>query len=233
MKILILAAFCFAPMLGPFAHAQATWDLAKDLGQTSNQISFNQGSSQTWYFMESATRAHDPTQYRFMSQYLAPCQSSGSGDLVNGVGCWHGTESRFLDLRLTPEIAFNFTNSLLDAKDEWFVGYQPRAMLLTASWEHFAIVAWRSPFAGAIQIDGEFGWRNFFNSVAAAWNVDKGSSTLRSGSLYGGGFKGPVHIGRLPVSTGDVLYFIVDNSNDESCYCAMPVDFRVAITQVP
>ena len=58
-------------------------------------------------------------------------------------------------------------------------------------------------------------------------------STLRSGSLYGGGFKAPVHIGRLPVSKGDVLYFVVDDYNDESCYCAKPVDFRVAITQLP
>src|SRR5207248_2733370 len=140
--------------------------------------------------------------------------------------------AKFLDLRLTTEIAFNFTNNLLDAKDEAFVGYQPRAMLLTASWERFAIVAWRSPFTGAVQINGEFGWRNFFNSVEVAWSLDKGSSTLRSGSLYGGGFKAPVHIGRLPVSKGDVLYFIVDDYNDEICYFANPVVFRVAITQL-
>jgi hypothetical protein len=224
--------FCLALITCPFVYAQTTWDLAKDLGQAPNQISFDQGSNQTWYFMESASRVHDPTQYHFMSQYLQPCQSSGSGDTVIGVGCWHGTESKFLDLRLTPEIAFNFTNDLLDAKEEAYVGYQPRAMLITASWERFAMVAWRSPITGAVMINGEFGWRNFFNAVAVTWTVDKGSSTLKSGTLYGGGFKGPVHIGRLPVSKGDVLYFIVDNYNDESCYCAMPVDFRVAITQV-
>jgi hypothetical protein len=218
--------------LSPAIWAQTTWNLAKDLGQTSNQISFNQGSNQTWYFMESATLVHDPTLYRFLSQYLGPCQSSASGDTVNGVGCWHGTKSNMGDVHLATEIAFNFTNELLDVTDETFAGYQPRASLITATWERFAIIAWRSPITGAVRVDGEFGFRSF-KADGVNWYVDKGSTTVTSGHLFGGDCCGPVKIGRLPIRQGEVLYFIVDDLNTDDNFSANPVDFRMAITQVP
>jgi len=232
IKIGVAVLTCFL-LLSPSLYAQTTWDLGKDLGQTSNQISFNEGSNQDWYLMESVSRVHDPTLYRFLTQYQAQCQSTGSGYTVNGVGCWHGTESNHAGSHLKTEIAFNFTKELQDVVQDVFAGYQPHATLITATWERFAIVAWRSPFTGTARITGEFGWRNFFKATEANWFLDKGSTTLQSGRLFGGGFKGPVNVGRMPIRQGEVLYFIVDDFNFEDCFCANPVDFRVAITQVP
>jgi len=231
MKNLFLALLCSLLFLSSAICAQTTWNLAKDLEQTSNEISFNQGSNQVWYFMESASLVHDPTLYRFLSQYLGPCQSSASGDTVNGVGCWHGTKSNIGDVHLATEIAFNFTNELLDAKDENFAGYQPRAVLITATWERLAMVAWRSPITGVVRVDGEFGYRSF-KADGVNWYVDKGGTTVTSGHLFGGDCCGPVKIGRLPVRQGEVLYFIVDDLNTDDNYSANPMDFRMEITQV-
>ncbi|HZQ66997.1 MAG TPA: hypothetical protein VFA68_00650 [Terriglobales bacterium] len=230
MKNLFLALFCSVLILSAATCAQ-TWNLAKDLGQTSNQISFNQGSNQAWYFMESATLVHDPTLYRFMTQYLGPCQSSASGDMVNGVGCWHGTESTIGDVHLHTEIAFNFTNELLDAKDDEFAGYKPRAALLTATWERLAIIAWRSPITGVVRVDGEFGFRSF-KAAGVNWYVDKGGTTVTWGHLFGGDCCGPVKIGRVPIRKGEVLYFIANDLNTDQGYTANPLDLRMEITQV-
>ena len=69
MKTLVMSI-----LLGTVMTAQAgspdysghasVWDLAKDVGVSSNQISFNQGSNDVWYFMESHTIAHNPTVRR-------------------------------------------------------------------------------------------------------------------------------------------------------------------------
>ena len=231
MKNRILGFFCAMMFFSSAIPAQTTWNLAKDLGQASNEISFNQGSNQTWYFMESASLVHDPTLYRFLTQYLGPCQSSASGDTVNGIGCWHGTKSNMGDVHLATEVAFNFTNELLDANGETFAGYQPRAALLTATWERFAIVAWRSPITGVVRVDGEFGYRSF-KADGVNWYVDKGSTTVTSGHLFGGDCCGPVKIGRLPIQKGEVLYFIANDLNTDDNFSANPLDFRMAITQV-
>src|ERR1700690_3186564 len=86
MKKLAITIFCCALFASPRVYAQTTWDLSQDLGGASNQISFNEGSNQTWYLMESTTRVHDPTGYVFLTQYQATCQSAVTGDTVTGLG---------------------------------------------------------------------------------------------------------------------------------------------------
>src|SRR5581483_5106075 len=173
----------------------------------------------------------DPTLYRFLPQYLGPCLSSASGDTVNGVGCWHGTESTMGDVHLHTEIAFNFTNQLLDVRYEEFSGYEPRAALLTATWERFAIVAWRSPITGVVRLQGNFNWMSV-KADRVNWYVVQDGTTLIWWHFFGGGPGEPVRIGRVPIQKGQVLYFIVDDLNTDDNYSANPVDFRMEITQL-
>jgi hypothetical protein len=231
MKKLSIAVFCCALLATPRIYAQTTWDLSRDLGGASNQISFNEGSNQTWYLMESATRTHDPSGYLFLTQYLAPCQSAVTGDTVTGLGCWHGTEAHHVSQGLKTEIAFNFTNQTLDAQVDGYPGYLPHSLLMTPTWERYVIVAWRSPISGTVNLQGAFGWRNFFMANEVNWSLDKGSTTLKSGLLWGAQPRGNFTLSGLSIKQGEVPYFI-DNFNFEDCFCAEPVDLRATITQV-
>jgi hypothetical protein len=230
MKKLAITIFCCALFASPRMYAQTTWDLSQDLGGASNEISFNEGSNQTWYLMESTTRVHDPTGYVFLTQYQATCQSAVTGDTVTGLGCWHGTEAHHVT-SLKTEVAFNFTDQTLDSQVDGYPGYLPHSLLMTATWDRYVIVAWRSPITGSVNLKGAFGWRNFFISDVVLWSLDKGNTTLKSGMLWGAQPRGDLTLSGLPVKTGEVLYFIVDFPNYESCYCAEPVDLRVAVTQ--
>jgi hypothetical protein len=233
MRKLAVAIFCCALLASPRASAQTTWSLSQDLGNASNQISFNEGSNQVWYFMESDSRMHDPTLYRFLSKYLAPCVSTNTGDTVSGLGCWQGTESHIETLHLTTEVAWNFTNTTLDNQGlESFGGYLPQTMLITATWDRYAMVAWRSPITGFVTVNGIFGWRNLYKADEVDWFVDKGNQTLKSGVLWGSQPRGLAKLSRLAITQGEVLYFIVDDINFDSNYSANPVDLRLSITQV-
>jgi hypothetical protein len=231
MKKYSVVVFCCTLLVAPRIFAQTTWDLSRDLGGASNQISFNEGSNQTWYLMESATRTHDPTGYLFLTQYLAPCQSAVTGDTVTGLGCWHGTEAHHVT-SLKTEIAFNFTDQTLDSQLDGYPGYLPRSLLMTPTWERYVIVAWRSPISGTVNLQGNFGWRNFFMANEVNWYLDKGSTTLKSGLLWGAQPRGNFTLSGLSIQKGEVLYFIVDDFNFEDCFCAEPVDLRATITQV-
>jgi hypothetical protein len=233
MGRLVIVILCCTVCAVPHTHAQTTWDLSRDLGSASSQVSFNQGSNQTWYLMESATRSHDPSQYLFLTKYLAPCQSAVTGDTVTGLGCWHGTEANYLTQHLKTEAGFNFTNQTLDFKDyEGFTGYLAHSLLITANWERFVIVAWRSPIGGVVNLKGAFGWRNEYNADNVLWYLDKGATTVKSGDLSPWQPRGSLNLSGLKVQKGEVLYFIIDDPNYEDCYCAKPVDLRVTITRV-
>jgi hypothetical protein len=229
MKKIGIAFLWCALCATPSASSQttATWDIVKDV-----QISFSQGANGVWYFMESESRVQDPSAYRLLRRYLAPCKSSATRDVVPGVGCWQGTEAHPPGCcALKTEVAFNFRDKLLDSQD-LFPGYLPHSLLMTATWERFAIVAWQSPITGVVKVAGAFGWRNTFQATEVNWFLDKGKETLKSGLLFGGQVEGSLSLPEVAVTKGDVLYLIVDDFNFEECFCANAVDFHARITQL-
>jgi hypothetical protein len=130
------------------------------------------------------------------------------------------------------EVAFNFTDQTLDSQVDGYPGYLPHSLLMTPTWERYVIVAWHSPITGVVDMQGNFGWRNTFMANEVNWSLDKGSTTLKSGLLWGAQPRGSLNLSGLAIHKGDVLYFIVDNFNFEDCFCALPVDLRVSIMQV-
>lgn len=83
----------------------SAWDLAKDVGVSSNQISFNQGSNDVWYFMESHTIGHNPSTYRFIPEYHAPAVFLGGGNTPAGFYCWQVLPN------LLPDVCCNFNST--------------------------------------------------------------------------------------------------------------------------
>jgi hypothetical protein len=236
MKKLAIVFFAFGLFLclSSYAQEMPTWDLSRDL-----QISFTQGSNGVWYFMESASRVHDPAVYRLLPRYLNPCQNLGV--VYAGVGCWQGTEAHIPGTvgpgNPKTEVAFNFTTKLVGGCDEIVCGvrvpgYLPHKTRLRATWERFAIVAWQSPLTGAVKVSAKFGWRVLPVGDTVNWSFDKGSQTLRSGLLWGPEPNGVVRFARLSVAKGDVLYFIADYSNSDLGFDPLVVDLNVTISQV-
>jgi len=126
------------------ALAQSTWKLSSSLLETSNQISFNQGSNSVWYFLQSRSSKHDPKTYEFLPSYSAPCRSSGAETLIDGVTCpgpgfWAGGPSfaerrgSAFDLADLPEVwvpeTCAFCKGGYDASDS--VRFGVRALTLT------------------------------------------------------------------------------------------------------
>jgi hypothetical protein len=222
---LLWCTLCTTPTL--YSQTATTWDVVKDV-----QISFTQGANGVWFFMESESRVQDPSKYRLLPRYLAPCRSSATQDVLPGVGCWQGSEAHppGVCCALKTEVTFNFTDKLLDSQDT-FPGYLPHSLLITATWERLAIVAWRSPITGVVKVAGAFGWRNL-RATEANWFLEKGKDILRSGLLFGGQPEGSLSVPEVAVTKGDVLYFIVNDFNFEECFCANPVDFHAKITQL-
>ncbi len=96
------------------------------------------------------------------------------------------------------------------------------------------IVAWRSPITGGGEHEGCIWLEKLLQwQTSVQWSLDKGSTTLKSGTLWPGRSAAATSRCRVSlVHKGEVLYFIVDSANFEDCYCATPVDLRVSITQV-
>jgi hypothetical protein len=181
-RTLIVLFWCgLAVSLSSFAQEMPTWDLSRDL-----QISFTQGSNGVWYFMESASRVHDPALYRLLPRYLAPCQNAER--TFAGVGCWHGTEDQIPDCfgagcGLKTEVAFNFTSKPVPYQ-EALGSYVPHMARLMATWDRYAIVAWQSPLTGFVKVSARFGFQNIIG-IGMDWSVDKGAvSRLRNGTFF-------------------------------------------------
>jgi hypothetical protein len=218
---MLAAIFLFVSM---FANAQATWDLVKDVQQTSNQISFQQGTNGVWYFMESAIRVHDPQVYRFLPQYVTPCPAQDIPFIV-GLACWQGPEQ----VGPPTEVAANMTDQ---AVGNFMLYYPPHSVLISPTSDRYVIVAWRSPINGDVRVKGEFVYPNTNFANQLMWSVDKGKQTLRSGWVQGGGFNGIFNL-TLAVSKGEVLYFIVDDPDGYCCLGITHINLHVTITQTP
>lgn len=186
----------------------AKWELPEDMLVTSNQISFNQGANDVWYFMESKSLIHDPTTYSFLPSYTAPCDHGPHG-LGNGEACWesdHTTDNN-------PKAGVNFTE---DTHILVGVIWPPRSFLLHPAPDRFAIVAWKSSIEGVIEIKGSFTKLDESCGNGVLWFIDKGNTTLAHGDLPASG-KENFYL-NVNVRPGEVLYFIVDpKGGDYNC----------------
>jgi hypothetical protein len=233
---IIFLSFGLFASLSSNAQVAATWDLARDL-----QISFTQGANGVWYFMESESLTHDPSGYRLLAKYLAPCL--GPNEVWRGVGCWRGPEAHLPDCvgpgcGLKTEVAYNFTNKLVGFCRSCFengfvgeVGYDPHTVRMVSNWQRFAMVAWQSPLTGVVRVSAHFRWYSPL-VTSVTWSVDKGNQTLRSGQIGVGLPDGQqADIASVQVAKNDVLYFIVDGV-DSYVGGATPVELRVTISRV-
>jgi len=162
------------------------WNLANDLLATRNQISFNQGSRDVWYFLESRTFVHNTLTYRLLPEYRSPCLSYQDPSLSSpdGVSCWIDPAVDAAGNSL-PLVALNATNSVVRFPDPYDI--PPRSVYLHPGIDKLAIVGWKSPVNGRVTLTGSFVDLDARCGNGVLWSVDKGNMTLRSGDLPSGG----------------------------------------------
>jgi hypothetical protein len=113
-----------------------------------------------------------------------------------------------------PKAAVNFTEDI-----HILVGiiWPPRSFLLHPAPDRLAIVAWKSPIKGVIEIKGSFTKLDESCGNGVLWFIDKGNTTLDHGDLLASG-KDNFDLTNVHVMSGEVLYFIVDpKGGDYNC----------------
>ncbi len=198
-SVVVLAALAvfFVPVV---ANAALSWDLVKDFRVCPSYANPNPDSAGklTWYFMESPTKAHTPSSYVLLPNFMP------NAYYQNGLSGWHGGHFDGYYYIAGPEVMINATCSDYSS---WPAG---KVMLAnTGAPEGLTIVGWKSPIKGRVRVNASF------TSDAAsvygdgmAWSVDKGSTTLASGTLYGA--QTGVYDQIVSVLSGQYLYFVFD-----------------------
>jgi len=220
LPILCIATFALAIT----ASGQTKWKLSKDLLENNNQISFNQGAKGVWYFLQSKSFAHTPKTYQFLSAYYEPCVSDATSHWVDGMPCWQNPAVDARGYRL-PLVGINATYVTQIVKN---FPFPPRSVFMHPSSTGLAIIGWKSPITGVVNVTGFFSDLDPTGATGVIWSVDRGSATLASGTITNGGSPQTFSLTGVSVSTGQVLYFIVDPDGD---YSSDSTGVDVTITQ--
>jgi hypothetical protein len=207
------------------ATAQTTWKLSKNLLETNNQISFNQGSHTVWYFLQSKSFAHDPRTYQLLTAYYEPCVSDAASNWVDGMPCWQNPEVDVRGYRL-PLVGINSTYAIQVVKN---FPFPSRSVFMHPSISGLAIIGWRSPFSGLVNVSGFFSDLDPTGFNGVIWSVDRGSQTLATGTIANGGPAQTFSLTNIAVKSGQVLYFIVDPNGD---YTSDSTGVDVIVTRV-
>jgi len=218
MKILTMSIL----LVGTLFAAQAAyadsnnkqWKLPRDILTTSNQISFNQGANDVWYFMESSSLVHNPATYQLLPKYSASCPGSGN---LDGLACWWDTFDPTNPNAALPHVGINFNSH--DVDDPGRGIWPSHTMLLHPYNTRLGIIAWRSPEALKVNITG------VINSLYAtlpcgdgvSWSIEQGTNVLASGDTSQASSQAAFSIKKLDVKGGEAIYFIADPKATDLC----------------
>lgn len=208
--------------LGVVQAQKQTWNLSKNIRATNNEISFDQGSSGVWYFMESASLRHIPLTYSFLPDYQVLCGSPGEKQ-INGLACWRDVAHMVQEL---PAVSVNFTSQTQYQS----VVIPPHAVHFHPASDRLAIIAWKSPLNAIVKITGGFTDLDPNCGNGVLWSIDRGTQRLAFGDLPNGGARS-FQLPAVSVTRGRVLYFILDPKNgDYGCDTTM-IDLTIAEVQ--
>ena len=198
----------FAPPSLPLKHAipsskAPTWNLATDVlaHPDLNPAPDHFGHSGVWSFMASATLARNGG-YSPLANHVSNFEAS-----VGTVG-WTGTQpngcgSYTLNL---PLVAINTTAQPTTGCGTWTV--PPYEVDLHPAATQMAVVAWKSPIAGTVTINGRVASLDPFGGGGISYYVTAAGSTLISGAIPDGG-KAQFPPTELRVSPGQILYVMI------------------------
>jgi hypothetical protein len=189
------------------------WALPGDLLQTSNQISFNQGANDTWFFMESRSLEHNVLGYKLLPNYSSVCPAEVE-DLI-GLACWWdavgSTNSAY------PHVGINFNDHDVNGKGRGL--WPSKTLVLHPQQSRLAIIAWRSPDTQRIDVTGTIS--SLYPSIPCGdgvrWSIEKGTTVLASGDTAQVTANLPFALKHLMLEEGETLYIIADPKTSDFC----------------
>lgn len=195
-----------------------TWNLARDIGVTGNQIGFQQGAAGVWYFMMSGSTVHNPQLYRFIREFNAPALPATDIHVPDGFSGWQEP------VDIQPSVDFNFTDHVITLEN---FDVPPHSVYMHPGPHQFTIVAWQSPVDGAVKIRGSFTDidPNCGNGVLVT--IDKNARTLASGDIPNGAARS-FNLWNVRVRVDDVLYFIVDPKEGDHICDSTKLDLEIS-----
>ncbi len=133
-----------------------------------------------------------------------------------------------------PLVGVNFTYLTQLPNGEF--GIPPRSVFIHPSSSELAVIAWKSPMTGLVNVAGLFSDLDPTAGNGIIWSVDiwsasKGNQTLASGAIPNGGPAQTFSLTGVSVSVGQVLYFVVDPNSGDDFSDTTGVD--VTISQTP
>jgi len=177
------------------------WDPVADWRSTPNQENPSRdsyGNPRVWSYMYGISSSHDPTDYLLMPNY-------------EGIDAWNQP-----GMAGTPNFLGEAWNE--PALINVFVGLGAANAAIYLHPGAYAVLAWTSPVAGEVTIDGVVARPQDPCSEPSGgllFSVDRGSQTLRTIGLDNGQ-RSDFNL-RTAVGIGDAVYFVVDADGDAVC----------------
>ncbi len=200
------------------------WDYGTDFlfgAAASNPSPDQYGNDGVWSELAGATMAHDPAGYELLTEHVTACNGSTPGfevwQLPGGGGPPIGANGND-----TAQVCGTLTAPAHS-------GY------LHPDPSRLAVIAWTSPVTGTVTVTGGVSDNDPNGGDGIAWSIDRGATTLASGSYDNGGAQsfadgtGGADLRDIAVTAGDVLYLTVDPRGGYS-YDATRVEFTIVET---
>jgi len=206
--------------LAATATAQTTWKLSKDLLATNNQISFSQGANGVWFFLQSDFFVHHPITYKLLSAYYMPCVSDSISHFVDGMACWQNPNLERNIYRI-PLVGMNATYASQSPNGAFEI--PKRSVFMHPSTSGLAIIGWKSPITGSVDVAGFFSHLDQSCGNGVIWYVDiwaaaGGNRQLATGTIPNGGPPQTFSVPVVSIGAGQLLYFVVDpNAANDFC----------------
>ena len=124
--------------------------------------------------------------------------------------CWQNPEVDVGGYR-PPLVGINSTYATQIVKN---FPFPPRSVFVHPGISGLAIIGWKSPFTGLVNVSGFFSDLDPTGFNGVIWSVDRGSQTFASGTIASGGPAQTFSLTNVAVKAGQALYFIVDPNGD-------------------
>ena len=171
-----------------------SWDAAQDFPrapQAENPAHDRYGNT-VWFYLYSTAPAHDPTQYRPLPEF----------HVIDGANQQWNLGVHPDSTIVTPLVGTNWAQALI---------------VLHPDRDRFAVLGWRSPYAGKVSVTMELRFPDpavQVGSNGVVWSIDRAGSSMRSELLTPGH---EAHAAMtLDVTVGDTLYLVIDNNGDSN-----------------
>jgi hypothetical protein len=220
-----LLGILFAATISTGAMAASLhWNLAADFRTSPNQANpgpDSMGNEGVWHFLTSESLDRDPGQYRALDEFIPNAFD------IPGLEQWQDSRNLLPNNRV-PEIGINASG-----RSQFFISLDwPNEVVRVHPYvNQLAVVGWRSPIDGIVDVRGSFGDMDANGGNGVLWFIDQARRTVAEGNLDG--TTQTFAIDGMRFAKGDFLYFAVDPKGNDFSFDSTSVNVDIAAIPLP